>query len=457
MFAIIDIETCGGKFVYQKSRIIEICILVHDGLTLVNRFSTLLNPECYIAPMYTNISGITNEMVENAPKFYEVAKQIDAITKDCVFVAHNAKFDYSFVRDEFASLGFSYKRETLCTVQLSRKLIPGKLSYSLGKLCAQLGIQVDNRHRAEGDAQATVKLFELLLREKATNPFYKNKGVTELNKRKVDGIKKYILDKLPEECGVYYYLDKDQNIIYIGKSINMYSRATNHFANDTKKAKKMLFELMNVDFVKTGSELIALLHESNEIKVHKPTYNSVRKSEIFTHSIFWNKDSNGIINFKISEFNTSDNVLVSFTKYVTARETLERWIDEHALCLQYTALTGEGSICFNHQIKKCNGICAGEESADVYNKRAAEILEQYIFRAPNFIIIDKGRTINEESFIMIENRKYLGYGYYDKHDQYSEPAQLRELLQTKNHYPDCDDLIRSWMKVNVDKCKVIKY
>ena len=229
MFAIIDIETCGGKFIYRKGRIIDICILIHDGLSVVNKFSTLINPECYISPIYTNISGITNAMVEDAPKFHEVAPKILELTEGQIFVAHNAGFDYNFVKDEFKSLGFKYKRETLCTVRLSRKLIPGKVSYSLGNLCESLDIPNKARHRAEGDAMATAQLFDLLMQLKTQNPQYKNKGVVEIMTRRIDNIKKYILDKLPEECGVYYFLDKDGNIIDIGKSVNMYNRALNHF------------------------------------------------------------------------------------------------------------------------------------------------------------------------------------------------------------------------------------
>lgn len=168
MFAIIDIETCGGKFIPHQSRITEICILVHDGLSIVDKFSTLINPECYIQPMYTKLTGITNSMVADAPKFHEVAKQIHTITDGKIFVAHNVTFDYNFVRGEFASLGFNYQRETLCTVKMSRKLIPGKPSYSLGNLCQSIGIPLQNRHRAEGDAQATAILLNLLLQINST-------------------------------------------------------------------------------------------------------------------------------------------------------------------------------------------------------------------------------------------------------------------------------------------------
>ena len=152
MFAIIDIETCGGRFDFRRGRITEICIIKHDGLAVVDKFTTLINPECHISAYFSGLTGITNDMVANAPKFYEVAAKILEMTEGCVFVAHNVGFDYNFVKDEFHSLGYKYKRETLCTVRLSRKLLPNRISYSLGHLCASLGIEIEGRHRAEGDA-----------------------------------------------------------------------------------------------------------------------------------------------------------------------------------------------------------------------------------------------------------------------------------------------------------------
>jgi DNA polymerase-3 subunit epsilon len=180
MFAIIDIETCGGKFEYRKGHIIEICILIHDGLTVVEKFSTLVNPQCYITSIYTRITGITNEMVNDAPIFSNIAKKVWEMTKGKIFVAHNVGFDYGFIKEEFASMGATYTRDTLCTVKLSRKLLPDKKSYSLGNLCIALGIKNNAAHRAEGDAVATAKLFDILLREKSMHPQYKNKGVAEL-------------------------------------------------------------------------------------------------------------------------------------------------------------------------------------------------------------------------------------------------------------------------------------
>ena len=456
MFAIIDIETCGGKFEFRKGRIIEIAILIHDGLTVVDKFSTLINPECYISPYFTNISGITNEMVADAPKFFEVAKQIIEITKDQIFVAHNVGFDYGFVREEFASLGYKYKRDTLCTVRLSRKLLPGKTSYSLGKLCDSLGIEIENRHRAEGDAVATAKLFDLLLEAKSSHPQLKNKGIEDLMIRRIDKIKQYILNKLPEECGVYYFLNQDQQIIYIGKSTNMYNRAMSHFNTSEQKGRKMLHELYNVDFVKTGSELIALLLENEEIKKHKPVFNTRRKADAFTHCIDSFIDDLGIINFKLVEFDNSENALTSFNSYSSARERLETMIDEHALCLRYCGLTDETSVCFNHQLRKCNGICDDKEEVVEYNRRAQRVLEMYSFQSPNFAIIDRGRTTEERAVILMESGHFAAYGYIDESTSFQSQEELKNSLKVTNYYPDADDLVKSWMRRNKPKILVFE-
>jgi DNA polymerase-3 subunit epsilon len=446
VFAIIDIETCSGKFVYGHGRITEICIIKHDGLVVVDKFTTLINPECHISQYFSSLTGITNDMVRDAPKFYEVAKKIQEMTEGCIFVAHNVSFDYGFIKEEFASLGFKYRRDTLCTVRLSRKLIPDRISYSLGHLCASLGIEIEGRHRAEGDAVATAKLFDLLLRLKADHPQYKNLGVDEIMIRRVDKIKEYVLKKIPEECGVYYFLNKDKEIIYIGKSTNMYNRAIGHFNTKEGKHKKLLFELMNVDFVVTGSELVALLLEAEEIKKHKPKFNRMRKSDLFTHSIDWFTDDNGIINFKIVEYAKSENSLFAAVTYSTVREKLDRWIDEHVLCLRYCGLTGEESICFNNHIKKCNGICNNEEEIEIYNKRAKEIIKNVTFSDSDFLILDRGRTNEERSLILIEDSKYKGYGYIDSSHQITSINDCRDIIKQSNYYPDSDELIKGWMK-----------
>ena len=455
MFAIVDIETCGGKFEYQKGRIIEIAIVVHDGLSVVKSFSSLVNPECYIAPNFTRISGITNEMVADAPKFHEVAKDILEYTEGCVFVAHNVNFDYSFVRDEFASLGYKFRRDTICTVRLSRKFLPGKDSYSLGKLCNSLGIEVKNRHRALGDAEATAKLFDILLEVKSTHPVYKNQGAEALMVRRIDKIKQYILNKIPESTGVYYFLNNKQEILYIGKSTNMYNRAINHFNPAENKGKKLLNELYNVDFIETGSELIALLHENKEIKTHKPQFNTRQKADVFTHAIDYFLNDELILTFKIVSHDEAQQPLLSFTSIGAAREKLEYLLDEHSLCLRYCSLTSDDAICFNHQIKKCNGICAGEEDVEDYNFRAKKIVQQFTYERPDFMILAKGRNADENSFVLILNNRYAGYGYLSKDEMYTDKESILQACEEKVYHPDADHIIKSWMSRNKYEVKVL--
>jgi len=165
LYAIIDIETTGNT--HKTGKITEIAIYIHDGFGIVDSYSTLINPECYISDFITRLTGINNEMVRHAPRFYEVAKKIVEMTEDMIFVAHNVNFDYKFIQEEFNQLGYDYQRKTMCTVRMGRKYLPGHRSYSLGKICGELGILINGRHRAAGDALATVKLFEMILDKKA--------------------------------------------------------------------------------------------------------------------------------------------------------------------------------------------------------------------------------------------------------------------------------------------------
>ena len=446
MFAIVDIETCGSKFEFKKSRIIDICIVIHDGLTITDVYSTLINPECQIPPFYSKLTGITNEMVRNAPKFHEVAADIVKLTEGRIFVAHNVDFDYNFIRAEFASLRYKFNREKLCTLSLSRKLLPGKLSYSLGNLCASLNIENTARHRAEGDAVATAKLFSILLEAKSQHTHYKNVGVEKIMTKRIDNIKPYILSKLPEECGVYFFYNKEGKIIYVGKSTNIYKRALSHFNNKQSKAARMISELTYADYILTGSELIAILLESEQIKKHQPIFNKQRIQDTFTHCIDWYFDEKGIVNFSVNELMESINPLQSYTSKIAAREALNYFIDEFGLCMNYCNVIDNPSPCFNHQIKKCHGICAGEESTDDYNIRAQKLIKKLNYPYQNFACMSNGRNANEKSFTLVENFKYRGFGYIDNENNITNAEDWKRYLINTSYFPDHDILLRSWIK-----------
>ena len=311
MYAIIDIETTGGS--PQRDKITEIAILIHDGKKIVNEFVTLINPERFIPYFITSLTGITNKMVADAPTFYEVAKEIIEITDGKIFVAHNVSFDYHFIRNEFKNLGYKYKRDVLCTVKLSRKLIPGLQSYNLDKLCDELQIKVDNRHRAAGDAIATSKIFDILLSHDQNNrgngSLFHKPELTNLN----PDLDQENIKDLPEEPGVYYFYNKDYDIIYIGKSKNIHKRVMTHLSShSSKRAIEMKDRITHIGYETTGNELIALLLESDEIKKHKPVYNRAQRRISQSYGIFTYEDDKGYIRFNIDK-NINKKILLQVT------------------------------------------------------------------------------------------------------------------------------------------------
>ena len=214
VYAVVDIETNGGSL--RNAKITEIAIFLYDGTEVVDTYVTLINPETQIPPFITNLTGISNEMVEEAPKFYEVAKEIVKITEGAIFVAHSVSFDYNIIRSEFRRLGFDFAREKMCTVKLSRKMMPLQPSYSLGKLCDNLGIEINGRHRAGGDAEATVQLFKILLSLDDKKVTF---GKIKRDKYSYDNpnVSTELIESLPDETGVYYFYNTDNELIYVGE------------------------------------------------------------------------------------------------------------------------------------------------------------------------------------------------------------------------------------------------
>ncbi|MDO7703514.1 MAG: 3'-5' exonuclease, partial [Flavobacteriaceae bacterium] len=204
MYAILDIETTGGKF--NEEGITEIAVYKYDGQKVVDQLSSLVNPLRDIQPFVERLTGINSKMLVNAPKFFELAKRIVEITKGCVIVAHNAEFDYRILQTEFRRLGYAFESHSLCTVALSQKLLPDAESYKLGNLVRSLGIPITDRHRAHGDALATLELFKLLL-EKDSKKEIISTYVKELNKNKVPTKFLNVIEEIPSEIGVYYIHD----------------------------------------------------------------------------------------------------------------------------------------------------------------------------------------------------------------------------------------------------------
>jgi DNA polymerase-3 subunit epsilon len=352
VYAILDIETTGGK--YNEEGITEIAVYRFDGHKIVDQFSSLVNPERKIQPFVVNLTGINAEMLTNAPKFYEIAKRVIEITEGCILVAHNAQFDNRILTTEFDRLGYPFEKESLCTVELAQKLLPDMESYSLGKLVRALGIPISSRHRAQGDAKATVELFKLLLAKDTQKEIVKE-SIRVDPKRFLEPKLLDIIAEAPTATGVYYMHRADGNIIYIGKSKNIKKRITQHFTNDNRKSKKIQLEVSSVTYEITGSELIALLKESEEIKRNKPIYNRALRRSLFTYQLSSFKDDAGYLNLRIEKANGKKKAITTFTNYQQAKSVLFKITEVNLLCQRLTGLHTTNGNCFSYTVKNATG------------------------------------------------------------------------------------------------------
>jgi DNA polymerase-3 subunit epsilon len=454
MYAVIDIETNGGSL--RNAKITEIAIFLYDGHEIVDSFESLVNPETTIPPFITRLTGITEEMVANAPKFYEIAKEIVEITEGAIFVAHSVSFDYNIVRAEFRRLGFDFKREKLCTVKLSRKLMPLQPSYSLGNLCENLNIEIDGRHRAGGDARATVELFGLLLsldNQRTTFGTVKREHYSFDN----PNISSELIESLPEETGVYYFYNAARELIYIGKSKNIRKRVLSHLLNaKSNKAIAMRSDIADIDYELTGSELVALLKESEEIKQKKPFYNAAQKRTYFQYGLFTDQQIDGYIRLALNKIKEGS---LPLTAYATRKEGIDHLYhlnEKFQLCLTLTGLNNGKGACFHYSLKKCNGACKGLEAVEVYNFRVMEALASFQYEKQNSIIIDRGRKINERAVVQVKNGKYVGYGYTDVATTTREIDNMAKCVQPYQNNRDVKHIINAFLKKDLVE-KVIEY
>lgn len=443
MYAILDIETTGGK--YNEEGITEIAIYKFDGHEIVDQFISLVNPERKIQPFVVNLTGINNEMLRNAPKFYEVAKRIIEITEGCILVAHNAQFDTRILRTEFDRLGYDYQRESLCTVELAKKLIPDMPSYSLGKLVRSLGIPLSDRHRAAGDAKATVTLFKLLLSKDQKKEII-SQTVRMEAKRQLEPKLLDMIEATPSVTGVYYMHREDGSIIYIGKSRNIKKRLNQHFTSDNRKSKKIQLEVAAVSYEATGSDLIAQLKESEEIKRNKPRYNRALRKTIYNYQLGLTKDEAGYLQFKIEKTNLDKPAITTFTNYQQAKSQLFKITEQHQLCQKHTGLHKTSGPCFLHTIKECFGACIGEEPAAQYNARVERYLSMHSYENQNMVIIDHGREVDERSVILIEDGVYRGFGFFNLNYQINNLEILRSIIAPMEDNRDAQHIIHSFLR-----------
>ena len=443
MYSVVDIETTGNG--YKGQKITEISVFLFDGEKIIDEFTSLVNPEQAIPYFITNLTGITEAMVRTAPKFYEIAKKIAEITKDAIFVAHNVNFDYNIIRDEFKSLGFDFKRKKLCTVRLSRKIIPGLSSYSLGNICTAEGIEIAARHRAKGDAEATVELFRRLLKRDdnfTINSFLNAKSREATLPPLLD---KKVVDKLPERHGVYYFKNEQKEVIYVGKANNIKQRVISHFYDKKKKERTMCLETADISYTETGSELIALLHESSEIKHLYPKFNRAQRKAGEAVGLFSYEDQKGIVHLAFNRLKLTPNPLMKFYSMAACRSMLEKVCEVFELCPKYCHLQTNVNACFHYQLQQCKGICTGKEAVESYNNRVYEAIKSLGLQTENLVIKESGRNNKEIGFALILNGIYQGFGYVDKKIKIEDTDDYQLYLQPQQDNRDVQRILKSYL------------
>ena len=455
-YAIVDLETTGG--VARTSRVIEVAVYAFDGNKVIDEYSTLVNPGVPVPGFITHLTGITTEMLKDAPPFEKVADQVASITHDRVFVAHNVGFDYSFLRNEFKKIDRRYVRKRLCTVRLTRNIFPKLHSYSLGNLCRKFDIPLENKHRAFGDARATTALLKHLIINDINNAIeaalkrYSREAILPPNLPKED------FEDLPEDPGVYYFHDKNGKVIYVGKANSLRDRVAGHFLDNEVSGKSRLFksEINNISYELCGNELVALLLESHEIKRLWPKYNSSQKRPAMKWALHLYEDQNGFMRLAVSKGKPAETPPVIFKSFTDGWSFLRSLTKEHRLCARLNGLQNGNGPCYEYASGICKGACNGQETPNRYNKRLLKALNEIKNNEDSFAVIGDGRTTEEASVVLVEKGKYIGYGFVQDDIQVTGIDQLKNTVTPFKDNPDVQRIIK-WYLAGKAKAKVFHF
>ena len=417
MYVIVDIETTGSYS--SQDGITEIGAVLTDGEKVMDEFHTLVNPGSEIPNFITTLTGIDNNMLDDAPFFEEIEEELFSFLDGNIFVAHNVQFDYNFIRNAFELQGRKYQSKRLCTVRLSRKLIPIAPGYSLSKITRFLGIENERPHRALGDARATTKLFfELIKRDQAgvIEGYLKSNShetILPLNVNKDD------FKSLPQKAGVYYFIDEKGKIIYIGKAKNLKKRVSSHFSGKPESRRRHHFhtEIFKIDHEVTGSELIASLREDELIRKYWPKYNRAQKNRVVQYGIYLYKDQSNCSRLGIQKTNANGNAIKKFYSMWESRNWLMEKVQE-----------------FNLEPEKCGlPVFLNENSTKRKHENGIKKLVLNIEKEEqSFLLIENGRDRHEKAIVWIEKDDYKGFGFVSREEQVTNKSQLETLIQNGN-------------------------
>lgn len=428
LFAITDIETTGSHA--SANSITEIAVVLTDGKEIHDTYTSLIKPDHYIPDYITTLTGITNEMVEQAPTFEEVARELESWFEDAIFVAHNVGFDYAFIKKAFAEIGMRFNPKKLCTVRMARKIIPGHRSYSLGNICRDLGIGNDARHRALGDTMATVELFHLLMEKD-------NDGVIEQMLKRGSAeqwlpnkLPEHVFTNLPEKPGVYYMRDTSGKILYIGMSINIKKRIRQHFGGkmESKRRQEFITDVADIETVETGTELIARLLEDAEIRKHWPPHNKAQKRPTLNYGLLSYLDGEGYQRLAIQKVRKGIPCIRHFYSNGEAREWLFAQAKKYELHTELCNLTPSP---------------LPKPPVEIHNQGVAQMIDDLRNEKGRFLIEGQGRTSDEKSFVLIDQNELRGYAHIPQSEQISSFDDFEAFLTELPRSEMTDSILRA--------------
>ncbi len=412
LFAIVDIETTGGYA--AANGITEIAVCISDGQKILSQFHTLLNP-VYTIPKYVMaLTGITNEMVEYERPFSSVADELFELLNDKIFVAHNVNFDYSFVKYHLAQSGYELNCKKLCTVRLGRQILPGAPGYGLGKICKHLGILIEDRHRAVGDAVATVKLFHHLLKCD-TNGYVQAMLKTKSKEQFLPpNVSADVIKRLPAQPGIYYFHDKKGKVIYVGKAKNLAKRVNSHFSNNkpNKQKQEFLKKIHHISYQPTATELMAFILESIEIKKLWPEQNRSQKRFEQAYGLYTFEDRKGYMRLCIEKKKKNIKPLYTFNMITEGHVLLRKLMHQFQLCPRLCFLQAENIPCHLIIDRTMQRRLRTKGNARLNIMRRVDACIHHLDNElPSFALIDYGLQREEQSCILMEKGRFYGMGY----------------------------------------------
>jgi DNA polymerase-3 subunit epsilon len=455
MYAIVDIETTGGYA--ANNDITEVAIVLHDGQNITGRFESLVKPVQQIPRYIQALTGITPELVRDAPSFADIAPRIKNLLQDKVFVAHNVNFDYSFLKHHLSELNIDLDNPRLCTVRLTKKVFPGLASYSLGSLCRHFGIEIENRHRAGGDANATARLFNLLLENNAEphiQGFIKRRSKEQ---SLPPHLPKEDVENLPYTPGVYYFHDHKGKVVYVGKAKNLKYRVRSHFTHNGagRQRQDFLRTIHRISYQECSTELMAFIFENIEIRRLWPPFNYSQKSFTATYGLYPFHDQAGYLRMAIEKKRKNLQPVYTFSLLTEGRTLLRQLIEEFALCPKLCFLQKDEEPCEGVRSQSCKGACEKKEKAHRYNKRVEKAIAWLNEYLPTFAVVDEGKQEGEQSCILMEKGRFYGMGYLPA----GTPLDNIELLKSKLvQYPENEyirGLIYSYLEKKPEKKVVL--